>query len=84
MRLLFIGPPGSGKGTQAAVLESRFSIPQISTGDILRDQVQKQSLLGKKVEKLMAEGALVPDDLVIENYTWTPRAGRWLYSRWLP
>lgn len=65
MRLIFIGPPGSGKGTQAKRLASRFSIPHISTGDMLREAVAEGTELGKQAGKIMKSGALVPDDVMI-------------------
>lgn len=65
MHLVFFGPPGAGKGTQAQKLVAEFGIPQISTGDILRAAVSKGSELGKQAGPLMAAGKLVPDDLVI-------------------
>jgi adenylate kinase len=65
MKLIFIGPPGSGKGTQAKRLAGRFGIPHISTGDILREAVAEGTELGKKAAPIMAAGALVPDDLMV-------------------
>ena len=65
MKLIFIGPPGSGKGTQAKRLASRFGIPHISTGDILREAVADGTALGKQAAPIMAAGQLVPDDLMI-------------------
>ena len=65
MRIILLGPPGSGKGTQATRLVKRFSIPQISTGDILRESVKRKTELGKKAEVFMNKGELVPDDVVI-------------------
>lgn len=65
MKLIFIGPPGSGKGTQAKRLARRFEIPHISTGDILREAVAGGSPLGQQAAPIMAAGALVPDDLMI-------------------
>jgi adenylate kinase len=65
MQLVFFGPPGAGKGTQAQKIVSEFGIPQISTGDILRAAVSKGSPLGLQAGPLMAAGKLVPDDLVI-------------------
>jgi adenylate kinase len=65
MQLVFFGPPGAGKGTQAQKLVAEFGIPQISTGDILRAAVSSGSPLGLKAGPLMAAGKLVPDDLVI-------------------
>ena len=65
MNLGFLGPPGAGKGTQAKRLLDEFGIPQISTGDILRDAVRRGTELGKKAGPLMAAGKLVPDDVVV-------------------
>ncbi len=64
-RILFLGPPGAGKGTQAALLATALGIPHISTGAMLRDNVAHGSDLGRKAEEIMASGALVPDDLVV-------------------
>jgi adenylate kinase len=63
--LIFIGAPGSGKGTQAARLVSERGLKHISTGDMLRSEIAKQSQLGLEVKKVMDEGRLVSDDLVI-------------------
>jgi adenylate kinase len=63
-RLLFLGPPGAGKGTQAARLAAAIGIPHISTGDMLRTAVARGTDLGKEAEAIMAAGDLVPDDLV--------------------
>ena len=65
MRLLLIGPPGGGKGTQAKYLVEKFSIPQISTGDMLRENVQNGTPLGKETHKFMADGQLVPDSVIL-------------------
>ncbi|HYC87812.1 MAG TPA: adenylate kinase [Thermoanaerobaculia bacterium] len=65
MKLIFIGPPGSGKGTQAKRLASRFDIPHISTGDMLREAVAGGTPLGQQAAPIMAAGGLVPDDLMI-------------------
>jgi adenylate kinase len=65
MRVIFIGPPGSGKGTQAKRLASTHGIPHISTGDILRDAVADGTELGRKAAPIMNEGKLVPDDLMV-------------------
>jgi adenylate kinase len=65
MKLLFLGPPGAGKGTQAVALSEEFGIPQISTGDILRQAVKDRSELGKKAKQYLDSGQLVPDELII-------------------
>jgi len=66
MRLLLIGPPGGGKGTQAKYLVKYFSIPQISTGDMLRENVQNETSLGEKAQKFMIDGKLVPDSVILD------------------
>ena len=65
MKLVLLGPPGAGKGTQAAMLVERFGIPQISTGDILRAAVREQTPMGIKAKEYMDAGGLVPDEVVI-------------------
>lgn len=65
MRLIFLGPPGSGKGTQAALLEERHGLCQISTGDILRQAVAEGTPLGREAKACMDQGQLVPDRVVI-------------------
>ncbi len=64
MRIVLIGPPGAGKGTQAARLTERFGIPHLSTGDMLRDAVRRGSELGQKAAPFMKAGQLVPDGMV--------------------
>lgn len=66
MRLIFLGPPGAGKGTQAQILQERFGAKQISTGDILRENRNKGTELGKLAESYMLSGALVPDEVIIK------------------
>ena len=66
MRIILLGAPGVGKGTQAKFICNRFAIPQISTGDMLRESVRDGSSLGRKVKKVMDQGALVTDDVIID------------------
>ena len=65
MNILLLGPPGGGKGTQAKFLMKRYSIPQISTGDMLREHVNNKTQLGKEAKKFMNEGKLVPDEVIL-------------------
>ena len=65
MRILFLGPPGAGKGTQAKRISEEFNIPVIATGDLLRENVRKGTELGKLAKKYMDEGTLVPDDVML-------------------
>ncbi|MEC9075238.1 MAG: adenylate kinase [Pseudomonadota bacterium] len=65
MIIILLGPPGSGKGTQANFIQNKLSIPHLSTGDILRQSVKNETDLGNKVKNIMAKGELAPDDLVL-------------------
>ncbi|MCL4416229.1 MAG: adenylate kinase [Actinobacteria bacterium] len=66
MRLIFLGAPGVGKGTQAKKIASKFNIPHVSTGDILRAEIKKGSILGKKAAEFVHGGKLVPDEIILE------------------
>src|ERR671939_387359 len=65
LNLVLIGPPGAGKGTQAARLVGDFDVPYYATGDILREAVKEETELGKEAKKYMNNGDLVPDDLIV-------------------
>ena len=65
MNIIFMGPPGAGKGTQASIITNELSIPHISTGDMFRDAVADKTELGIEAQKYMNEGKLVPDDVTI-------------------
>ena len=69
MNLILLGPPGAGKGTQAHAICARFSIPQISTGDMLRAAIAAGSILGQRVKSIMDAGELVSDNVILELVT---------------
>jgi adenylate kinase len=66
VRLVLLGPPGAGKGTQARMLETRLGVPQVASGDLLRAAVRNKSTLGLEAKGFMDKGALVPDELVLK------------------
>ncbi|MGL4607941.1 MAG: adenylate kinase [Eubacteriaceae bacterium] len=66
MRIVLLGPPGAGKGTQAKKISETYNIPHISTGDIFRENMTNNTPLGHKAKEYMAEGLLVPDELVVD------------------
>ena len=65
MNLIFLGPPGAGKGTLAGLVSREYAIPQISTGDIFRDAIKRETELGMKVKEIVGRGDLVPDELTV-------------------
>ena len=65
MRIVFLGPPGSGKGTQSEAIREKLGVPQISTGDMLRAARKAGTPLGREADSYMSAGKLVPDDVVI-------------------
>ncbi len=65
-RIVLLGPPGSGKGTQAVQVAARFAVPHVSTGDLIREAIARESDLGKRARTFVDRGELVPDSLVIE------------------
>jgi adenylate kinase len=69
MRLVLLGPPGAGKGTQAMMMAARLGIPQLSTGDMLREAVASRSTAGLRAKQIMDRGELVPDDIVVSVVT---------------
>jgi len=66
MKMVFIGPPGIGKGTYAKVVSQKYGIPHISTGDIFREEIAKGTELGLKIKEYVEKGLLVPDEIVVE------------------
>jgi len=66
MNIIIMGPPGSGKGTQAKMVSEKYNIPSISSGEIFRREMDQQTELGKKIKNVMNAGQLVPDDITIE------------------
>jgi adenylate kinase len=66
MRLILLGAPGAGKGTQAKRISAELGIPQVSTGDILRDNIRRRTDLGQKVKEYLDRGDLVPDSVILE------------------
>jgi adenylate kinase len=82
MKLIFLGPPGAGKGTLAGLVCKDHGIPQISTGDIFRDAIKRETELGKKVKEIVGRGDLVPDELTVslvkERLTQADAAGGYI------
>jgi len=65
MRLIIIGPPGAGKGTQAALIKKQYNIPHISTGDMFREAIKNMTMLGMKAKEIIDQGKLVPDEVTV-------------------
>lgn len=66
MKLVIFGPPGAGKGTYSKMISEKYNIPHIATGDIIRDEIRRETKLGMSMKKFVESGGLVPDDVVIE------------------
>ena len=66
MKIILLGPPGTGKGTQAELITEEYGIPHISTGDMFREIQKEDSKLGRRVKELIETGQFVPDDVTIE------------------
>jgi adenylate kinase len=69
MRLVFMGPPGAGKGTQAKAVAAHYAIPHVSSGDIFRGEIERKTPLGLKIKSFLDTGALVPDDITVGAVT---------------
>lgn len=80
MRLVVIGAPGAGKGTQAKLLAKRFNAPHVSTGDLLREHIEQDDAVGRRVRELMDAGSLVPDDIVIEQIQPFVESGSFIFD----
>ena len=65
MKLILLGPPGAGKGTQAELISKKLNIPHISTGDILRESIRNNTSLGEQAKKIMDQGNLVSDEIIL-------------------
>ena len=87
MKIIMLGAPGAGKGTQAKQIAAKYEIPHISTGDIFRANIKEGTELGKKAKAFMDKGELVPDeltcDLVVDRISQTGRS-KGLRAGWLP
>jgi adenylate kinase len=66
MRIILLGPPGAGKGTQASILKNKYGIPHIAAGDLFRDNIKNKTALGQQVEAILKAGTLVPDEITIK------------------
>jgi len=66
MRLVFMGPPGAGKGTQAEAVAERYGVPHVSSGDIFRGEIQRATPLGRRIKSYLDSGALVPDEITVQ------------------
>ena len=85
MRLILLGAPGAGKGTQAEILASKLNIPTISTGNILREAIKNGTETGRKAKSFMDQGMLVPDDVIIGTLDSSFKsAGAQTWMQWHP
>ena len=86
MKIIMLGAPGAGKGTQAKQIAAKYQIPHISTGDIFRANIKNGTELGKKAKTYMDQGALVPDELTCDLVMRSEerRVGKECRSRWSP
>ena len=73
MRIVIIGPPGSGKGAQSELLQSKLKLKHISSGELLRNEIRKKTIIGKKINSLLKKGDLAPDKIIDKIITKTIR-----------
>ena len=76
MNVIIFGPPGAGKGTQAQNIVKKFNLNQVSTGDLLRNEIKKKSEIGKKIDKIISKGDFATDDIInklIKNIIFDPQ-----------